>query len=109
MAKEEVIFTDGKELNLLLKGNAGRESHIFTSSDVQRVSFSHYKARKLFGLVAYDARRITIIAKGLGTVEFDEPKHKQFFESYLTSLRAFCKANSVTFYDFPAETEKAVS
>jgi len=102
MAKQ-YIFSDANELILLLKGKAGRESHIFNCTDVQRVSFANFTAKKLFGIIRKPARRITIVCKGVGPIEFDEPNHQQFFDGYLTDLRKFCKENRVTFYDFPAE------
>jgi len=98
----QYIFTDANELILLLKGKAGRESHIFNAADVQRISFSRASG-KLLGVIPVSTRRITIICKKLGTVEFDETRHKQFFETYLTLLRRFCAENRVTFYDFPAK------
>lgn len=102
MAKE-VIFADANELVLLLKGKAGRESHIFNCTDVQRISFSNYTDKKLFGLIRKSARRITIVCKGIGPIEFDELKHLTYFEGYLELLRKFAKENRVTFYDFPKE------
>ena len=96
----QVIYTDSAELILLLKGNAGRENHSIKAADIQRVSFSNVEVSKLFGLIKSQTRRITVICKKLGTIEFDETRHKEFFETYLTDLRQFCHNNHVTFYDF---------
>lgn len=100
---QQYIFTDANELVLLLKNGNRRESRIFNCTDVQRVSFSRFTEKKLFGLKTVSGRRITIVCKGLGPVEFDEPSHKEFFEEYLTLLRAYCRENRVTFFDFPKE------
>lgn len=102
MAKQ-YIFTDANELVLLLKGQAERVSHVLNSTDVQRVSFSYYMDRFL-GIVPLKGRRITIVGKGIGTVEFDEIRHHKFFDNYLDMLRKWCQENRVTFYDFPKET-----
>ncbi|MBO4367951.1 MAG: hypothetical protein J5859_04485, partial [Clostridia bacterium] len=91
-------FTDGEELVLLLKGKGGREPHIISKDQIQRISFSR-KESTLAKLLHKKTRQITVIVKGLGTITYDENKHKAFFESYLTSLRDFCKSNHVTFYD----------
>lgn len=101
MAQQQVIFIDGDELNLLLKTNTGRESNLFSPDDVRRVSFSYYTDKKLFGLIKKPMRRITLICKGFPTIEFDEGRNSEFFEQYLTDLRAYCKRTHVTFYDFP--------
>lgn len=96
---EQYIFTDGNELVLLLKGQAERVSHVFKSEDVQRISFSHFSEKK-FWVIPVKGRRITIICKKIGSVEFDETRHRAFFEQYLDMLRKWCQANRVTFYDF---------
>ena len=97
---EQYIFADANELVLLLKGKGGRESHLINASDIRRISFGSAPKKLLFIPVG-KTRRITIIVKSMGTVEFDESKHKEHFETYLGILRAFCKENHVTFYDFP--------
>jgi len=99
---EQYIFTEANELVLLLKGQAERVSHVFNSADVQRVSFSHYEEKRLW-VIPVKGRRITIICKKLGSVEFDENRHRAFFEQYLSMLRKWCQENKVTFYDFPKE------
>lgn len=103
---QQYIFTDGPELNLLLKGKTRRESYLLGAADVRRISFSVADSELLFGLIKKKVRRITIIGKGIGTVEFDEPRHKAFFETYITDLRAYCKANRVTFYDFDQQARE---
>lgn len=103
MAKQ-YIFADANELILLLKGKGGRESFIVNCKDIQRISFAQGKASGLQGLFGKKTRVITIICKKLGgTILFYENKHKEFFGQYLEILRAFCKENRVTFYDFPTE------
>ncbi|MDO4740550.1 MAG: hypothetical protein Q4A66_07790 [Eubacteriales bacterium] len=96
---QQYIFTDANELVLLLKGKGGRESHVINSADIRRISFDTAPKKLLFFPVG-STRRIVIIVKTLGTVEFYESKHKEYFETYLDLLRAFCKENRVTFYDF---------
>lgn len=100
MAKQ-VIFTDGNELILLLKATGGRQPFNFSGGDIQRISFGRCKGGFLFGLIPNKNRRITIVAKKVGTIEFDENKHRQYFDSYLEALRKFCLDNKVTFQDFP--------
>ena len=102
MAKQQVIFTDKKELILLLKTGTGREPTNLISDQIQHIRFSYVK-NGLIGLLTGKKwmRRITVVAKGL-TVQFDESDHKAFFETYLTDLRDFCKRNYVTLDDFPA-------
>lgn len=97
---QQYIFTDANELVLLLKGKGGRESHLINCADIRRISFGTAPKKFLFVPVGA-TRRITIIVKSMGTIEFDESKHKEHFETYLTILRAYCKENHVTFYDFP--------
>lgn len=97
---QQYIFADANELVLLLKGQGGRESHVINCADIQRVSFGTAPRKFLFIPVGR-TRRITIIVKKMGTIEFDECKHKEFFPQYLEILRAFCAENRVTFYDFP--------
>lgn len=98
---QQVIFTDANELVLLLKGKDGRESKILNAPSVQRISFSNAMDEKLFGLIKTPIRRITVVVNGLGTIEFDENRHKKYFDEYLTMLRKYCAENRVTFYDFP--------
>lgn len=100
---QQVIFTDGDELNLLLKTNTGRESHLFSPGDVRRISFGYYTDKKLFGLMKKQLRRISIVCKGFPLIEFDEGRNAEYFDQYLTELRAYCKRARVTFYDFPEE------
>lgn len=100
---QQYIFTDANELVLLIKNGNRRESRIFNSTDVQRISFSRFTEKKFLGLKTVSGRRITIVCKGLGPVEFDEPAHKEFFEEYLSLLRKFSRENRVTFFDFPEE------
>lgn len=97
---EQYIFTDANELVLLLKGQAERVSHVFNCADVQRVSFSYYSEKKLW-VIPVKGRRITIVCKKIGSVEFDEHRHREFFDRYLDMLRKWCGENKVTFYDFP--------
>jgi len=99
---QQYIFADANELVLLLKGKGGLESHIVNCADIRRISFGPARKKFLF-LPVGQTRRITIIIKTLGTVEFDEYKHKEYFETYLAILRAYCRENRVTFYDFPAK------
>jgi len=94
--REQVIYTDNSELNLLLKGKAGRESHLFQASKVQSVSFL-YEKKFLRGQI----RRISISCGRLGNVFFDETDHPKYFEEYLKMLREWCAKNRVTFHDFP--------
>lgn len=101
MAKEQVIFTDGNELTLLLKGKVGRDPYNIHAENVQRISFGYTCDGFWNKLKHRNVRTITVICKGIGTVQFDETAHKQFFEGYLTDLREYCKSNHVTFYDFP--------
>ncbi len=98
MARQQVIFTDGDELVLLLKGKGGREPHIVNADNVQRISFG-YAQSALQKLLNKQSRQIMVIVKGLGTITYDEKKHKGFFDGYLTSLREYCRQNHVTFYD----------
>lgn len=100
---QQYIFTDANELVLLVKMGNKRESRIFNCTDVQRISFTEFTEKKFFGLKTVSGRRITFVCKGLGTVNFDEPEHKEFFEEYLTMLRKYCRENRVTFFDFPAK------
>ncbi len=99
MAKEQYIFADANELVLILKGKGGRESHIINCADIQRISFGEAD-QKFLGIPVGKTRRITIIVKKMGTIEFDECRHTQFFPQYLDILRAYCAENRVTFYDF---------
>ena len=100
MAKVQVIFADADELILLLKGKAGREAHNFSAANVQSIAFGFAKTGILDKLLKRQPRQITVRVKGLGTVEFSEADHKAYFETYLADLRAFCKRNGVTFYDY---------
>lgn len=97
---EQYIFADANELVLILKGQGGRESHIINCADIQRVSFGAAPKKFLF-FPNGTTRRITIIVKKMGTIEFDECRHQEFFPQYLDILRKFCAENRVTFYDFP--------
>lgn len=99
---QQYIFADANELVLILKGKGGRESHIINCADIRRISFGSAKKKLLFFPIG-TTRRITIIVKSMGTIEFDESKHKEYFETYLGILRTYCKENHVTFYDFPAK------
>lgn len=96
---EEVIFTDANELNMLLKGKAGRESHILTKSQIQSISFISAKNNKILGIIPTNSRSIVINCQ-LGVITFKESQHKKFFEHYLEILKAYCKENRVTFHDF---------
>ena len=101
---QQHIYTDTDQLVLLLKARQiGRKSHMINASDVQRISFVNYMHPKFMGLIEKPARKIQIMAKGIGMTEFLEPEEKEFFETYLVELRKFCKDNRVTFYDFPEE------
>ena len=94
--REQVIFTDKAELILLLKARVGREPRNIAADQVQSIRFSKVKG----GLFKKEMRQITIVAKGVGTIEYDESTHKQYFDSYVENLRKFAKENNVTFYDF---------
>ena len=94
---EQVIFTDKAEMILLLKARVGREPRNIEAENIQRISFGYVKG----GLFRKQMRQITIVAKGVGTIEYDESTHKKFFDSYVTNLRKFAKENNVTFFDFP--------
>ena len=85
---------------LLLKAKGGREPHIIHPENIQRISFG-YAQSTLDRLFGKSFRRITIIAKGLGTIYFDEPRHKEFFETYLQDLQPYAVRNRITFYNFP--------
>ena len=95
--KEQVIFTDKAELILLLKAIAGREPRNVAAENVRRISFDYAKG----GLFRKQMRRITVVAKGVGTVEYDESAHRKFFDTYVTDLREFATENNVAFFDFP--------
>lgn len=104
MAAQQVIFTDQKELILLLKTGTGREPRNFLSDQIQHISFSYVRSGLLRLLLGKRwQRRITIVAKGI-RVFFDESDHKQYFDSYIENLRDFCKRNYVTLEDFPEMT-----
>lgn len=96
---EQVIFTDANELNLLLKGKAGRESNLLTKSQVQSISFVSAKNNKLLGFIPIGSRSIVISCQ-LGVITFSERNHKQYFEHYLEILRQYCWENRVTFHEF---------
>jgi hypothetical protein len=95
--KEKVILTDKAEMILLLKARVGREPRNINAESIQRIQFGYAKG----GLFRKEFRQITIVAKGVGTIEYDEPTHKKYFDTYLTELRQFAKENNVTFADFP--------
>ena len=94
---EQVIFTDKAEMILLLKARVGREPRNIEAENIQNISFRYVKG----GLFKKQMRQITIVAKGVGTIEYDESTHKKYFDSYIENLRKFAKENNVTFYDFP--------
>ena len=102
MAKQ-VIITEGNELILMLKTGGGREAFNYNAEDVQTVSFTYVKESLFSKLFNKPVRRITVNSKKIpgGGVYFDEKDHKQYFETYLTDLKAFCKKYYVTFKDFP--------
>ena len=101
MASKQVIFTDKKELILLLKTGTGREPVNYISDNIQHISFGYVQADLIHRLLGKKwERRITIVVKGL-TVHFDEFSHKQYFDTYVEDLRAYCKRNYVTLNDFP--------
>lgn len=102
MVKQQVIFADGNELVLLLKGKGGREPHMLQAESVQRISFGYVP--NFFTKFNHKyIRAITVVAKGLGTIVYEETRHKNFFETYIPMLRDYCKRNHVTFYDFKEE------
>lgn len=103
MAKEKVIITDGTEMILFLKGNAGREPHNFAATDVQSISYVYFTNGLIDKIKKKKTRRIIVATKTLGTIEFDENRHKQFFDDYVEELRAYCKRSNVTFADFPKQ------
>jgi len=98
--RKQVIFTDGAELILLLKGQAGREPYNFNADKVQSVFFG-YEDGKLLKLILRKNRRITVSVPKLGAIQFDERRHKKYFDQYLDMLREYCTKNKVTFHDFP--------
>jgi len=98
--KQQVIFTDGAELILLLKGDGGREPHNFLANKVQSVFFG-YEESKFVKLFTKKIRRITITVPRIGPIQFDERNHPKYFEKYLKMMRDYCSANNVTFHDFP--------
>ena len=100
MTAKQVIYTDGRELILLLKTGTGREPVNYISDQVQHISFSYIDGGLLGKLLKKKERRITVVVKGL-TVEFDEHDHRQRFDSYVEELRDYCKRNRVMFVDFP--------
>ena len=102
--KKQVIFTEGSELILLLKGNAGRESYNFPADKVQSVFFG-YEDSKFLKLFLKKDRRITINVAPFGPVRFDERRHPKYFDQYLDMMREFCAKNRVTFHDFPEKTK----
>ena len=100
MTAKQVIYTDGRELILLLKTGTGREPVNYLSDQVQHISFSYLEGGLLHKLLKKKDRRITVVVKGL-TVTFDESDHKQWFDTYVKDLRDYCTRNRVTFVDFP--------
>ena len=99
MTAKQVIYTDGKELILLLKTGTGREPVNYLSDQVQHISFSCIQGGLICKLLKKKERRITVVVKGL-TVQFDEHAHRQWFDAYVEDLRDYCKRNHVTFVDF---------
>ena len=100
MTAQQVIYTDGRELSLLLKTGTGREPVNYISDQVQHITFSYINGGLLSKLLRKKERRISVVVKGL-TVEFDEHAHRQWFDSYVNDLRDYCKRNNVMFGDFP--------
>ena len=100
MTSKQVIYTDGRELILLLKTGTGREPVNYISDQVQHISFSYIDGGLINKLLKKKERRITVVVKGL-TVTFDESSHRQWFDSYVEDLRDYCQRNRVTFEDFP--------
>jgi len=98
--RQQVIFTEGAELILLLKGNAGRESYNFPADKVQSVFFG-YEDSKFVKLFTKKIRRITITVGRFGPVMFDERRHPKYFDQYIEMMKKFCAENKVTFHDFP--------
>ena len=101
MASKQVIYTDKKELILLLKTGTGREPRNFISDEIQHISFGYVRCGFLRQLLGKRwERRITVVVKKL-TVQYYEHSHKKFFDRYVEELRDFCKRNYVTLNDFP--------
>lgn len=95
---QQVIYTDANEINMLLKGRAGRESFLQTKSQIQSISFISADKFKLWKVIPRG--RAIKIACSLGDITFKEFQHKKYFELYLTMLRDYCHENRVTFHDF---------
>ena len=100
MTAKQVIYTDGRELILLLKTGTGREPVNYVSDQVQHITFSYINGGLRSKFLRKKERRITVAVKGL-TVEFDEHAHRQWFDSYVEDLRDYCRRNRVMIADFP--------